>query len=358
MLFTATTVKDTLPNVRFFVQANLASGIDHMIVFLDAPSQPGQDEVARFLHRHPRVTCIRGGRSWWEGGRPSRLNVRQRINANWARALLEPFEWAEWLFHVDGDEVAHVDRAALDEVPAETHTVWLQPWEAVSRMAPEGRPTQFKRLLDEEELNLLQVLGILEWPSNQQYFHGHVMGKVGVRPSSGVAMALHTSIETGRRRMPTHCDDRLAVLHYDAISGREFVRKWEALGTAGPLRFRPSRQPAARALTHLVNSELDGQVRTAYLERIYELTVADEVETLDELGLLVDVDPLAAPQRPRNLPQGARQALRARVEEMSALDKRAFYVPDPQDPLMTRVRRTAGRALRRGRPSPEADTDE
>ncbi|MGN0062884.1 MAG: glycosyltransferase family 2 protein [Nocardioides sp.] len=348
MLFTVSTVKDSLDNVRFFVEANLSSGVDHMFVFLDAPALPDQREVFRFLREHPDVSVIRTGHDWWGGRRPARLNVRQRINANWVRALLEPFEWAEWLFHVDGDEVVQVDAEQLAAAPAEAHTVWLQPWEAVSRLEPEGRPTQFKRLLDEEELNLLQVLGTLEHPSNQQYFHGHVMGKVGVRPASGVALALHTSIAPGRHHVSRHKGENLAVLHYDAVSGREFVRKWEALGTAGPLRFRPSRMPSARALTHLINSELDPAVRAEYLERIYELTVADDVQTLSDLGLLVDVDPLAGTHRPRPFPPGAREALTARRAEMFVAEKRAFYVPDPKVSFADRARRKAARVLRRG----------
>ncbi len=347
MLFTVSTIKDSPKNVRFFVEANLASGVDHMFVFLDAPAQPGQGAVFRFLKSHPHVSVIRTGQAWWEGRRPARLNVRQRINANWVRTLLEPYEWAEWLFHVDGDEVVQIDRATLDAAPAHAHTVWLQPWEAVSRLDPDGRPTQFKRLLSEEELNLLHVLGTLQVPSNQHYFHGHVMGKVGVRPASGVAMALHGSISPTRQEVPRHAGDRLAVLHYDAISGREFVRKWEALGTAGPLRFRPSRMPSAMALTHLITSDLEPEVRLKYLERIYELTIADDVDTLADLGLLVQVDPLTSGAQPAAFPPGAREALAARREEMSTHDKRGYYVPDPKERFVDRVRRRIRRSLGR-----------
>ena len=117
--------------------------------------------------------------------RPASLNVRQRINANWTRAVLEPFPWAEWLFHVDGDEVACLDHEALDAVPADLDAVWLPPWEAVSQWTQPGRPTRFKRLLEDADLNLLHVLGAIPEPSNQTYFHGHVMGKSGVRPAPG-----------------------------------------------------------------------------------------------------------------------------------------------------------------------------
>lgn len=362
MRFSVSTVKDTADNVDFFVRANLASGIDHMFIVLDAPGQPGQDEVAEMLGAHRNVTCLRAGRSWWVTGRPSKLNVRQRINANWVRALLAPLEFAEWLFHIDGDEVVRLDDEALAEVPADASTVALRPLESVSEMAPaHPRPTRFKRLLDEEELNLLHVLGVIDEPTNQHFFHGHVLGKVGVRPSAPVALALHNAIPTDSGAVGVHADERLALLHYDAVSGAQFIRKWEALATAGTPRFRPSRMPAARALTHLVNSDLSPDVRHAYLERIYASTVADDVEALSDLGLLVDVDPLASARTPTKFPQGGRKALGARMREMRPVEKRDFYVSDPEVvvPLGQRMRQQARRVLRgNSAASPEVETED
>jgi hypothetical protein len=328
MLLAATTVKDSLDNVRFFVDANLASGLDHLVVFLDAPGESDQREVAEHLDGHPHVTCVRTGRDWWAGDRPASLNVRQRINANWTRALLEPFDWAEWVFHIDGDEVARLDRDALAEVPADADAVRLPPLEAVSEWSPDGRPTLFKRLLEDDELNLLRVLGVLDEATNQAYFHGHVMGKSGVRPSSGLGLTLHEAVAPdGQRRRP-HQDDRLGVLHYDAVSGEEFVRKWSALAAAGPARYRASRQPMARALKSLISRDLPEEVRATYLRRVYERTTADDVQVLDDLGLLERVDPLRGGLRPRPLPTGADEALGARVDELRAAPKRPFFVAD------------------------------
>lgn len=345
MRFSVSTVKDSPKNVDFFVRANLASGIDHMFVVLDAPGQPGQQRIGRMLDEHPHVTCLRSNQRWWNQPRPAKLNVRQRINANWAKEVLAPFDWAEWLFHIDGDEVVQLDDAALAQVPAEASTVWLEPREAVSELAPEGRPTLFKRLLDEDELNLLHVLGLVDDPSNQYYFHGHLLGKVGVRPSAPVALALHNSIASRRRTGPLHVDERLTLLHYDAVSGREFIRKWEALGTAGSPRFRASRMPSALALTHLVNAELEPGVRRRHIRRIYELTVADDVRALRELGLLVEADPTTSTRTPRAFPPGAREALAQRVEELVDGEKRRFYTPDPTPSFAERAVRRVRRRL-------------
>ena len=140
MLVTASTILDTPANVRRFVADNLASGVDHMVVFLDDPAAPGQDQVADALAGIPTSRASARARDWWAGDRPQGLNVRQRINANWARELLAPFDWAEWLFHVDGDEVVALDREALAAVPAGTDAVWLTPLEAsASSTPPSGR---------------------------------------------------------------------------------------------------------------------------------------------------------------------------------------------------------------------------
>ncbi|MGB0101836.1 MAG: glycosyltransferase family 2 protein [Nocardioides sp.] len=329
MYFTVSTIKDSLENVRFFVDANLGSGVDHMFVFLDAPKDDGQLEVAAALHEHPQVTCIpTTRRDWWAGDRPASLNVRQRTNANWVRSVLAPFAWAEWLFHVDGDEVAALDREALAAVPAEVDAVWLPPWEAVSEWDPVGRPTRFKRLLDDAELNLLLVLGVLPEATNQAYFHGHVLGKSGVRPGSGLGLTLHEGVSADGERQPRHEDPRLRVLHYDAPSGQEFVRKWTALASAGPARYRPSRAPSARALRTLLSGDLAPETREKYLRRIYELTTRDDVEVLDDLRLLVATDPERAGSQPRPFPDGAAAALAQRVAELAEGPKSGYYVGD------------------------------
>jgi hypothetical protein len=272
--------------------------------------------------------------------------VRQRTNANWAREVLAPLPWAEWLFHIDGDEVACLDRDALAAVPEDLDGVWLAPWEGVSEWAPPGRPTRFKQLLDEAELNLLHVLGAIPAPSNQAYFHGHVLGKSGVRPRSGLGLTLHDAVSRDGRRQPRHKDDRLHVLHYDAPSGEEFVRKWVALAEAGPVRYRRSRSGSARAVRTLLAHDLPDETRAKYLRRLYELTTRDDVDVLGELGLLVESDPAAGPSTARRLSDDQAEALASRVAELSSSPKAPFFIDDPEPPargkrpgLLRRVRR-------------------
>lgn len=354
VLLTVSTVKDSVDNVAFFVAANLASGVDHMFVFLDAPAEPEQREVAASLAEHPHVTCLpTTRRDWWLEERPAGLNVRQRTNAGWVRALLEPFAWAEWLFHVDGDEVACLDRDALGAVPAGTDAVWLPPWEAVSQWRPDGgpggRPQLFKRLLDDADLTLLHVLGRVPEPTNQAYFHGHVMGKSGVRPGSGLGLTLHDAVGPDGAKVERHEDPRLKVLHYDAPSGEEFVRKWTALAHAGPARYRASRAPVAKALRHLVDLDLPDDVRAKYLREVYEATTRDDVETLGELGLLETADPTSAPaSQPRQIDPADADRLAERIAEMRTLPKQQFLAGDKPDAAPAGRRDQLKRLARRG----------
>lgn len=322
MIVTASTVKDTLAGVERFVTGNLANGVDHMFVFLDADDP----EVQGFLDSHDDVTCVRTGPEWWRGARPKALNDRQRINANLVKVLLAPFSWAEWIFHIDGDEIALVDRDALAAVPEEQRVVRLAPREAVSRMRWEGDPTHFKRLLDKPDLALLHTLGAIDKPANGSYFHGHVFGKVGLRPCLDLWLALHQVVDADREQVEAASDERLRLLHYESFSGDEFVRKWTALLRAGPMSsFRPAREPTALALQALLAKGLDPDRARPYLERIFERTTLDDFETLTDLGLLEEHRPLEGTHEPEPFPDGAREEMETLLEQLAGEPKAPFH---------------------------------
>lgn len=327
MLLTATTLRDSVANVRRFVAANLASGVDHMVVFLDAPQDTGQPEVRAELDDHPHVTCVPTGRSsWWLDDRPAGLNVRQRINANVVLDALRDLAWAEWLFHIDGDEVARVEPDLLAAAATAEPAVRLDTLEAVSQWHIDQPPTRFKRLLEQPDLHLLFTLGLIAEPSNATYFHGHIKGKSGVRPASGLHLTLHNAIDDAGRVVEGLRSPGLEVLHYDAISGEEFARKWMALSTAGKAAFRPNRGITADALGALVAKDLPPELREKYLRAIYERTTRDDVETLSELGLLESVDPATGGHTPRDLPEGALAELESRLQAAGGRPKRPFHV--------------------------------
>ena len=346
MLVTASTILDTPANVRRFVADNLAMGVDHMVVFLDDPLAPDQDQVADELSRHGQVTCVPTGRDWWAGDRPQGLNVRQRINVNVALELLADMEWAQWVFHIDGDEVVALDREVLAAVPADADAVWLTPLECVSQFSATERPTLFKRLLADEDLNLLHMLGVLATPTNSAYFHGHVMGKSGVRPGSGLRLTIHDAVKASGDRVPRHEDPRLRVLHHDAVSGEEFIRKWAALLGAGPARFRKDRAPTINALRTLTGKDIPAPIAEKYLRRIYEATTEDDVTTLHELGLLDEVDPGQGTHVPEPIAESDRSALAERFAEMRDVPKRPYHVI--QRPRPAKAKAKSRRQRRRG----------
>lgn len=341
MLLTATTLRDSVDNVTRWVARNLAMGVDHLIVFLDAPGEPGQEEVHRFLEEHPHTTVVPADAEWWDTERPDGLNVRQRIHANLTLSVLRECPWAEWLFHIDGDEVVDVDRSLLSQLPASTSAVWLTPLESVSRFRITEPPTQFKTLLGPEDLAELHRRGLIDRPRNQAYFHGHVLGKSGVRPGSGLGLTLHEAIDDDGQVAPRHEDPALRVLHYDAPSGEEFVRKWTAMATAGPARFRPDRQRTADALRDVVGADLTPEQRAAAFERIYRETTEDDVEALAGLGLLTHVDPAAGTHVPATLDEAERAELEGRLADVRREPKRAFHRiraerPESARPVPTR----------------------
>lgn len=328
------TVKDNLDNVQRFVRGNLAGGVDHMIVFLDAPAR----DVEAWLATVEHVTCIVTDKSWWQGERPPLLNRRQRVNANLARAALSIADWAEWIFHIDADEVAQIDRAALAAVPADRPAVRLQPREVVSELEPAGVPMRFKRLLEDDELQLLVTLGLLAEPTNSLFFRSHIAGKVGVRPCLDLALKFHSATDDTGVNIPTVNDPAFTLLHYESYSGDEFVRKWTNMVTSGPsIHFGAHRMKIATALKVLVTSDLPAPVKEKYLTQIYREHMEDPIEVLGDLGFLVDVDPLQGTHRPAPLPTGAREQLDTVLGAMRDLPKRHYLHERASIPEVTRT---------------------
>lgn len=350
MIVTVSTVKDSLENVQQFVRGNLASGVDHMFLFLDA----GDAAVEEWLSTQPHVTFVVTDKSWWQGERPQLLNRRQCINANLARSLVSLTDWAEWIFHIDADEVARIDRAAVAEVGPHRPVVGLAPLEVVSELEPAGRPTRFKRLLEDDELQLLVTLGLLEEPTNSLYFRSHIAGKVGVRPCLDLWLKFHSAVDQDGTRLQAVRGDDLTLLHYESFSGAEFVRKWTNMVTSGPsMHFGSHRMKIATALKVIVTSDLPSGVKEKYLTEIYRTHMEDAVETLSDLRLLVETDPLRGGHVPQRLDDAEHALLKARLEGLRDVSKKQF-LPTPGG-AQTVARTLAGIAPE-ARPRLHADT--
>lgn len=299
-LVAASTIKDSPEHVRRYVEGNLAGGVDHLVVFLDAPSDEGQGEVLAYLEQHPRVTPVRAGGAWWGGDRPRELNVRQCINANVTRRVLAELGLGRgWLLHVDGDEVVRVDRDALARVPEDVLALKLAVREAVSSSTWEGQPTAFKAELGEEDLALLHGLGLLAEPSNQVWIRGHVMGKSAVRIGADLWLTLHKIAREDRSQEPGLADEAWLVFHYESYSADDFVRKWTAMVASGPrAAYRAERRQTARTLRDLISRDLEPAALRRQLERFYREHVEEPLADLRDLRVVEEVDPLVGEPTP------------------------------------------------------------
>lgn len=321
MIFSVTTLRDTPRNVEKFVRRNLAGGVDHLVVFLDG----AQPEVAAVLESDPHVTLVTTDDDWWRSERPPSLNVRQMVNAEMTRHVLGPLEEAQWLFHMDGDEVLRLDRDLLGGIDPEWQVVGLATLEAVGGMHPEGDPTWFKSKLTGQQLSLLKVLGVLPRASNREYFRGHVAGKVGIRPSADVRLGVHRAFDPAGGRTPTLKDPRLQVLHYESPSAEDFVRKWASLMASGPApRQKRTRTLIGKALAALREQELSEAEVAPFLDRIYDRVGADDVETLRGLKLLQHIDPDSDPRQPHPLPDAVRNRVTQGLAEFRDRQKGAM----------------------------------
>ena len=236
-----------------------------MFVFLDAPQEPGQAGGRRAPRPTTRTSPASrpAARTWWPDDRPASLNVRQRINANWARAC-----WSRSA----GPSGSSTSTA--------TRSRCARPGGA--RRGPAGRRRRLARRRGRRSASgpsrsgrpgssgssttptstCCTCSGAIDEPTNQAYFHGHVMGKSGVRPASGLGLTLHEAVSADGQAPAARTRTRgCGVLHYDAASGEEFVRKWTALATAGPARYRAvARAVGPRAARPWSSSDLpDGR---------------------------------------------------------------------------------------------------
>ena len=327
LVTSVSTIKDSVANVSRFVDGNLAAGVDHLFVFLDGD----QPEVRDHLADRPEVTVVTTDAAYWGRRVPQNLNVRQIVNANLVNSLLAPFPWVAWLFHIDGDEVLHVDRERLMALDDE-RAVRLRPLEAISRWHWDGEVDLFKRPLDKGTLCLLHQLGIIAEPDNRAYYRGHVIGKCGLRPDNDLDMRIHDAWLPDGEPVPFLRDDWLELLHYETHSGDEFMRKWsKAPSATSRVRTRARREQqtaAVRALFALPDVEPD--VRERLVHELYDKSFRDDVETLQEMGLLVTHKAASEHHTPVPLSEDRRAPMQSWLDALLRLDKR-FLRPRNED---------------------------
>ncbi|WP_277455119.1 glycosyltransferase family 2 protein [Janibacter sp. DB-40] len=288
MICTVSTIKDSIANVTRFVEENLAAGADHLFIF----SEGGDHDVLTYLEGHPHVTVVDADAVNRRVAQPENLNTRQTINANRINWLLADIDSAEWLFHLDGDEILDIDKERLLALGPDVATVRLVPKESVSS-SDAGYRGYFKRLLSKEELALLTLFGVIDEAMNSVYFHGHVSGKVGLRPSRAHGVHIHDVSLLGEEGTTEDFRaDWLHVLHYDSLSPEEYLRKWSVNAAGTPHNFRGRRKLIHAAMSGLVKNErIDENTKREYMLEIYRREIEDDAPSLEKFGLLERVEP-------------------------------------------------------------------
>ena len=326
MITTVSTVKDDIARLDRWVDRNMAAGVDRMVVFVDDRDDA---QTAARLNARPGVVAVDAG-TWWGSDYPARLNDRQRINANAALSVVQEFDPRGWMFHIDGDEVLHLDKEQLLTLGDGIAAVQLSPLEALAQWEwPEDEVTVFKRLLTPAELNLLHLLGKLERPDNDAYFRGHTAGKAGLRVRSDAWLEIHRVVDSRRTPVAAHRAPWLQVLHYESHTLEEFVRKWANHTTSGHrLVARPERRRLASAMTAEGWGRWPDEVVDQVRRELFAATALDDREGLERLGLLV------TPVMPQGsaAPATSDPNLGQIEEGLSALattDKSTFRLDDP-----------------------------
>lgn len=297
MITTVSTVKDDLARLQRWIDRNMAAGVDRMLVFVD---DRDDEQTTALLNARLGVVAVDAG-TWWGDDFPAKLNARQRINANAALSVVRAIDPTGWMFHIDGDEVVHLDKERLLGLDDDVEAVQLAPLEALSQWEwQDDEVTLFKRLLSDAELNLLHLLGRLERPENNAYFRGHTAGKAGLRLSSDAWLEIHRVVDDTRTPIAAHRASWLQVLHYESHTLEEFVRKWSNHATSGHrLVARPGRRRLASAMTAKGWDEWPAEVADQVRRDLFAATALDDREGLERLGLLV------APVMPRRPAEAA-----------------------------------------------------
>jgi Glycosyl transferase family 2 len=346
VICTVSTVKDSPGNVALFVERNLAAGVDHMFVFLDDV----QPEVEELLESNRFVTAVAAYGAYWGEWRPPGLNTRQTINANLARVLLAPWGWAQWLFHIDGDECLDIDRDHLLSLDPAVGSVQLQVLEGVSTRDGSARDL-FKRRLDPPELALLRLLGVIERANNTSLFNGYVLGKAGIRPSLDRQLHIHKAKDLDAQVLASYEHPCLRVLHFDSVSLEEFRRKWGAHhGAQLAAKYGQKKDEIRSAVSSVVdNGHLDEVQKDRYVARLYERTMQDDVETLDELGFLERPTVDRHSHTPAPLSEEQRHQIQVLLPMLVASHKDHYRLRTPKmDPAV--LLRKLGHDLRRSEP--------
>ena len=308
-------------SVRFasrFISRALASGVDHLVVFVEEPRTDLEDA----LRDAPSVTLVRTDRAYWQGEGPDRSRDRERTNANVALAALAEVSAAGWVFQIDEDQALCFDREELLRLaPVAARFPVLEA--AASRRWRSAEPQTFKRDPSPADLRALAALGVIERPERGSYYRGPHAGRVGVRPGHGVRFA-GVEAYAGDERLAPAEPPGMYVLNLGAWSLEDFVDRWRSFDPARSRGGMHRGEHLGTAVhTLLRHPALGEEDRSRLLAELFDRLLADDIDTLADFGLLGG-RPDALPVPPRPLPAADLRGLEEALADLFSMAKEPF----------------------------------
>ena len=218
VITTVSTVKDDLPRLERWIDRNLTAGVDRMLVFVDDrdDTQTAEALDARSRRGRRRRRDVVGRRLLAEAQRPA---TRQRQRGAGRPRDERPAGMAASTS--TGTRSSTWTGSASWAWRTTSRRCCSSPLEALAQWEwPNDEVTVFKRLLADEELNLLHLLGRLERPDNSAYFRGHTVGKAGMRVSTDAWLDIHRVVDDSRTPVAAHRAPWLQVLHCESHTWR------------------------------------------------------------------------------------------------------------------------------------------
>ena len=276
------TVKAPEDKVLAFVAHHLSLGATRIFLYFDDPDDPAHAAVARLR----RVTATRCTDAYWtqRGGRHDRHQNRQSRNARDAYDRCS----TDWLGHIDVDEFILSPRPVADllaEIPAETLTAKLEPFEAMhDPMLPDDIYTarEFRGAIRHEHWPLRRgALGKYR-EFNRDGLLSHSNGKVIFRTGiKGLAPRLHSVMLKGVRVPMPEWHPEIKLLHFHAQDRQAWREALPFRLTRGAYMYRP---PLQAFLTEATPEEID----TFYLQT--QVMAPESIPDLLAVGRLIITD--------------------------------------------------------------------
>ena len=251
MLFTASTIKDSPANVALLRRREPGLRGRPHVRLPGRPAGAGAEGGRGLAGRRTRTSRASrpGAGSWWADDRPSHP---ERAAADQRQLGRGPCS-SPWR----GPSGCSTSTATRSPASTARRSTRSPRASTRSGCAPGGgqpagpartRPTQFKRLLDDSDLNLLHVLGASTPPRTRRTSTATSWASPASGPASGLGLTLHEAVSPdGRPQDAPRRTRGCGCSTTTRVSGAEFIRKWRRWPAPGPRATgRPGLRPRGR----------------------------------------------------------------------------------------------------------------